>query len=254
MKYLIGKEQNIELFVEKNYEAMSQKAAALLVDSLANKLQEKQFVTFMPSAGGTPERLYQILGEKYKTFVDWSRVIVLQMDEYVDLPAFDKNSYTWFLHKKLVKPLSIQKAFFIGEYAQGRVQQYDEIIRNLGGIDIILHGIGENGHLGFNEPESDYDSTTRIVALAPETIHANARFFSNMETVPTRGITIGLRTIMQAGENILIASGVKKLPALTRALFAPVSVNLPASILQNHPHVKVIADEDAVDIKLLKAK
>ncbi|NOY58616.1 MAG: hypothetical protein GXO75_06750, partial [Calditrichaeota bacterium] len=153
MKILLGENKNIELYIEKDYEAMSQKAATLLVDSIAAKLQEREFVTFMPSAGGTPVRLYQILRKKHKTSIDWSRVVVLQMDEYIGLPVFHKNSYAWFLCNELVLLLSIQQIFFIGRYTvQDGVQRFDEIIRNAGDIDIILHGIGENGHLGFNEP------------------------------------------------------------------------------------------------------
>ena len=123
---------------------------------------------------------------------------------------------------------------------------YEELIANHGGIDLQILGIGSNGHIGFNEPGTPFQSETHIVNLAPSTIKANARFFNRIEDVPAKAITMGISTIMKSKEILLLISGESKRDALFTLLNSNVSESFPASVLKNHPHVTIIADEAAV--------
>ena len=123
---------------------------------------------------------------------------------------------------------------------------YNEIIRSVGGIDIQLLGIGGNGHIGFNEPDKAFEQTTHCVTLEENTRTANARFFSNIDEVPTHAITMGIKTIMQAKQIVLAVSGADKAEILKKVLTGPVTPGIPGSILQMHPDVIVVADEAAL--------
>jgi glucosamine-6-phosphate deaminase len=124
--------------------------------------------------------------------------------------------------------------------------RYEELITENGGIDLQILGIGGNGHIGFNEPGTSFHSKTHIVDLAPSTIEANARFFTQLEEVPTKAITMGISTIMKSKEILLLVSGESKKEALDKLMNGPVDESFPASILKNHPRVTIIADKAAV--------
>ena len=129
---------------------------------------------------------------------------------------------------------------------------YNEIIRSVGGIDIQLLGIGGNGHIGFNEPGEAFEKETHCVDLTESTIKANARFFESMDEVPKQAYTMGIKNIMAAKKNLLVATGSAKADALYKSLYGPITPNVPASILQLHQDVTVVADEDA--LSLIKEK
>ena len=129
---------------------------------------------------------------------------------------------------------------------------YNEIIRSVGGIDIQLLGIGGNGHIGFNEPGEAFEKETHCVDLTESTIKANARFFESMEEVPKQAYTMGIKNIMAAKKILLVATGTSKADALYKSLYGPITPNVPASILQLHQDVNVVADEDA--LSLIKEK
>ena len=127
-------------------------------------------------------------------------------------------------------------------------EQYNEIIRQTGGVDMQLLGIGGNGHIGFNEPGAAFEKETHCVDLTESTIRANARFFESMDEVPKQAYTMGIKNIMSAKKVLLIASGAGKAEALYNSLYGPITPNVPASILQLHPDLTVVADEDALSI------
>ena len=129
---------------------------------------------------------------------------------------------------------------------------YNEIIRSVGGIDIQLLGIGGNGHIGFNEPGEAFEMETHCVELTESTIKANARFFESMDEVPKQAYTMGIKSIMAAKKILLVATGSAKADALYKSLYGPITPNVPASILQLHQDVTVVADEDA--LRLIKEK
>ena len=134
----------------------------------------------------------------------------------------------------------------LAEHPEAECERYNQVIRSMGGIDLQLLGIGNNGHIGFNEPSDSFAKETHCVDLTENTIQANARFFSFIEEVPTQAYTTGIKNIMQARHILLIASGEAKADALYEAVYGPITPHVPASILQLHDEVSVVADEAAL--------
>lgn len=238
-----------------DYQEMSRQAFAFLIEKLQFFLSQKDRAVVVPSAGSTPRLLYRLLAENSTGQVDWKRVIIIQMDEYQSLPTGDAGSMAHDILSHLIEPLNISEfLLFLDESgALSRpLQELDAMIKELGGIDIFVHGIGENGHLGFNEPGSAFDSQTRIVELSESTRRANSRFFAGFDEVPQYGITLGLKTIWKARTNIVLASGPKKREAVNRLILEPKNVDLPASILKDHPDSHLFLDAEAAGEELVK--
>lgn len=189
---------------------------------------------------------------KYQNAIKWNQVILVNMDDYLGFTPEHAQSYAYYLKKKLITPLGITKYYFLNNLLCNRESQidrclmsYEKKIYQLGGIDFVVHGIGVNGHLGFNEPGSSFHSKTRIVDLTESTIQANSRFFSTIDDPPQKGITLGLKILLQARRNLLLVSGEKKHWAFQKSIFEPVNTQVPASILQRCSNVKVILDKPA---------
>jgi glucosamine-6-phosphate deaminase len=237
----------MRVFVKNDYEAMSQAAANSLLVELRNLLEHKQQVVFVPSAGGTPTRLFQLLFEK-KSQIDWGRIVLCQMDDYVGLSPQHPNSLANYLINHVIEPLGISRYHLLIS-SDGQLlfkgPDYDALIDKLGGVDIFVHGIGENGHLGFNEPGCTFDSKTRQVKLTESTRNANSRFFLNKNEIPQYGITMGLFTIFNAQTNFVLASGEKKRDAINRLILGEKDMKTPASILADHSNTYVFVDKDA---------
>jgi glucosamine-6-phosphate deaminase len=241
-----GKNMHIGLY--KNYEKMSQNAAVKVLEILAERLKSKSNVVLVPSAGSTPTCLYQILAKEFSTSIDWGRVIVCQMDDYAGLSPNNPLGLAYYLMNHLLQPLNISNYYLLNDKNDRPVYQnkkYDELINTLGGIDLFIHGIGENGHLGFNEPGTSFDSTTRTVKLTESTRLANSRFFGDLQSVPKNGITLGLENIYNANANIILASGTKKRNAVNNMILEEKNTKLPASVLQDHPQTFVYLDKEA---------
>ena len=174
------------------------------------------------------------------------------LDEYCGLPHEHPESYHSVIARDAtavigLDPERVRVPEGLGDVAANAIG-YDRAIAEAGGIDLQILGIGRNGHLGFNEPGSPFDSRTREIDLMPETISDNARFFDHITDVPTRAITQGLGTILDARELVVVATGAAKAPAVAAALEGPVSIDLPASVLQNHPNVTWYLDADAASL------
>ena len=237
----------MKIYSEKNYEQMSRTAAQKLMAFVHNRLDEKEYVVFVPSAGGTPTRLYELLAAA-ETGVDWSRVIICQMDEYVALPPQHPNSLADYLFHHVIRPLGIDNYYFLND-TNGRCiyhgAEYDQLLDELGGIDVFVHGIGENGHLGFNEPGTAFDSKTHRVTLTESTRMANSRFFKTMSDVPLFGMTMGLSTIFSAHTHFVLASGERKQTAVRNMIMGERNRQNPASVLQNHSRTFIFMDTAA---------
>ena len=174
------------------------------------------------------------------------------LDEYCGLPHDHPESYHSVIKRDATEVIGLNPSLVrvpegLGDVAQNAVE-YDEAISSAGGIDLQILGIGRNGHLGFNEPGSPFDSRTREIDLMPETISDNARFFDHITEVPTRAITQGLGTILDAREIVVVATGAAKAPAVAAALNGPLSLDLPASVLRNHAQVTWYLDADAASL------
>lgn len=233
----------------KDYADMSRKAANII----SAQIIMKPACVLGLATGSSPEGTYKQLIEWYeKGDLDFSQVTTINLDEYCGLPPEHKQSYRYFMDHHLFDKVNIDKrrTFVpdgLAEPEEG-CKKYEEIIRSVGGIDLQLLGIGQNGHIGFNEPNVFFESETHCVDLAEDTIEANCRFFVARELVPKQAYTVGLRTIMQAKRILVIASGKNKAQAVYNAIYGRITPQVPASILQLHNDVIFIADEDACSL------
>lgn len=204
------------------------------------------------ATGSTPLGIYRQLIEWYeKGDVDFSGVRSVNLDEYCGLPPDHPQSYHRYMHDNFfdhinIRPQNIHIPDGLAPDTEKACADYDRTIEALGGIDLQLLDIGNTGHIGFNEPDVSFDKTTHKIALKAETISANSRFFGSPEQVPKYAVTMGIKNIIQAKRILLAANGAGKAEILEKALFGPVTPAVPASILQLHPDVTVIADRAAM--------
>lgn len=241
---------NMKIIVVENYDEMSKKAAEILI----KKVQEKPNAVLGLATGSTPVGLYKELIEDHQqNGTSYKDIHTVNLDEYIGLPQEDKNSYFTFMYEHLFKYLEIPKEHThipsgdTEDYAK-ECKRYEEIIESLGQVDLQILGIGSNGHIGFNEPGTPFTGDTHIIDLKESTRQANARFFESIDKVPTQAITMGIGTIMKSKEILLLASGKAKAEAIHGMIHGEMTEELPASILQSHPHVTLIVDKDAYSL------
>lgn len=241
---------NIKLHVEADYGAMSRKAADIFEEALRKKPEG----VFGFATGGTPEGLYAELARRHKeNGLDFSKATSFNLDEYFPIKADEAQSYSRFMREKLfgLVNISAERVFLPnGEAADAadECKRYDQKIDEAGGIDLQIVGIGMNGHIGFNEPADNFSVTTSYVPLSKSTIKSNARFFDSPGDVPRHALTMGVRNILMARRVLFLCSGRAKAAILRDALSGPVTPLLPASALQLHRHVTVVADEEAASL------
>lgn len=240
----------MKVIITKSYKEMSAKAAHFVLA----QIWEKPDSVLGLSTGSTPLGLYKELIKAYQEErVNFSKVTTFNLDEYLGLGPKEKQSYYYYMRFNFFKYINIKKKnIFIPDSLISRQEadsfcwQYEKEIKKRGGIDLQILGIGRNGHIGFNEPGTSFNSNTHLTHLAKNTIEANARFFKDISEVPLNWvITMGLRTIMKAKKIILLAYGEQKAEAVAKAVEGPVIKKVPASILQLHPNVTFIIDEEA---------
>lgn len=230
----------------KNYQQLSRKAANIIS---AQVILKPDCVLGL-ATGSSPVGTYKQLVEWYnKGDIDFSEVTTVNLDEYVGLCESDEQSYRRFMQENLFDHVNIKRenTFVPDGLADDLAEEcaaYDARIRRLGGIDLQLLGIGFDGHIGFNEPSDVFDKATHVVDLHESTIKANSRFFASEADVPRRAISMGMVSIMQARKILLIANGQGKKEILGKALYGPVTPQLPASLLQLHNDVTVIFSEE----------
>lgn len=237
----------MKIIVEKNYEEMSLRAAELFSELIKNKPD----CVLGLATGGTPVEMYKNLIRMNKEGkVDFSKVKSINLDEYKGLSGNHDQSYRYFMNTNLFNHININKdnTFVpngLAKDIEKECKNYDERIEQIGGIDIQLLGIGNNGHIGFNEPAEFLNTRTHLTQLTEGTIEANARFFDKIEEVPTEAITMGLGGIMKAKKIVLIASGEGKANIISKILEGKITTDIPATLLQVHPDVTIIVDKAA---------
>ncbi|MDA3731320.1 glucosamine-6-phosphate deaminase [Niameybacter massiliensis] len=225
-----------------SYEDLSRKAANIIS---AQVILNKKSVLGL-ATGSSPLGVYKQLIDWYnKNDIDFSSVTTVNLDEYLTLSGDNVQSYRYFMNQNFFDHINVKKENThvpngLATNLEAECIRYDELIENLGGIDVQLLGIGHNGHIGFNEPDEAFEKMTHVVDLGETTIEANTRFFESRDEVPRQAITMGIKSIMQAKKIILIASGNDKLDILRKALKGPIVPQVPASILQLHPNLTVI--------------
>lgn len=238
----------MKLYRAKDYKDMSRKAANIIS---AQVIMKPDCVLGL-ATGSTPIGTYQQLIDWYKKGdLDFKDVKSANLDEYKGLPRDNDQSYYYFMYNNLFKDINIDLANTnipngMEPDAEKECLRYEKVIADLGGVDLQLLGLGHNGHIGFNEPDEAFGTITHCVNLTASTIEANKRFFEKEEDVPRQAYTMGIKTIMQAKKILLIVSGADKADILYRSLCGPITPQVPASILQLHNDVTVVADEAAL--------
>lgn len=204
------------------------------------------------ATGSTPIGTYENLIQWFKKGdLDFSQVTSVNLDEYKGLPSDNDQSYRYFMNEHLFNHVNINKErTFVPDGtepdAAKACEAYNNIIKEVGGIDLQLLGLGHNGHIGFNEPADEFEKETHCVDLAESTIEANKRFFASADMVPKQAYTMGIKTIMQARKVVVVVSGADKAHIVKKAFFGPVTPQVPASILQLHNDFTLVGDEAAL--------
>ena len=230
------------LIEAKDYNDMSRKAANII----SAQVIMKPHAVLGLATGSTPVGAYKQLVEWYnKGDLDFANVTSVNLDEYKGLSPENDQSYRYFMNTNLFNHVNINKE---RTFVPNGLEPDSEKIRSVGGIDLQLLGLGNNGHIGFNEPGAAFEKETHCVDLTESTIQANKRFFEKVEDVPTQAYTMGIKNIMQARKVLLIVSGEGKAEILDKVLYGPVTPQVPASILQLHNDLTVVADEAAMSV------
>ena len=242
----------MRLMITESYEELSKAAA----EEFAKVIKEKPNAVLGLATGGSPVGMYKELIKMYeKNELDFSKVTTVNLDEYIGLNPEHNQSYRHFMNENLFNHININIANTfvpngLADNLEVECKEYDKKIMELGGIDIQLLGVGNNGHIAFNEPDEQLSAGTHVISLTENTIEANSRFFENINDVPKKAITMGLGGIMKAKKIILIASGESKAEAIKDLFSGKITTDNPASMLQMHRDVTVIVDKEAA--KLIK--
>ena len=238
----------MQIYKATDYKDMSRKAANIIS---AQVIMKPNCVLGL-ATGSTPIGTYQQLIEWYKKGdLDFSDVTTVNLDEYKGLPRTNDQSYYYFMHQNLfdqvnINPENTHLPNGMEPNSEKECARYESLIHSLGGVDLQLLGLGHNGHIGFNEPGEAFEKETHCVDLQERTIEANKRFFASADDVPKQAYTMGIKTIMQAKKILIIASGEDKAEIVHKALFGPITPQVPASVLQLHNDVTLVADEAAL--------
>ena len=231
------------------YEDISKQIAELFIKQINNKPNSVLGL----ATGTSPIDVYKNLIKAYdEGRVSFRQVATFNLDEYIGLEGTHEQSYRYFMNKYLFNNIDIDKNKThvlkgTGNYLN-YAAQYDDEIASFGGIDLQILGIGSDGHIAFNEPGTPFDSLTHVAELTEQTIRDNSRLFNDISEVPTKAVTMGLKSIMNARKIVLIATGKNKAQAIYNLLKGPKTEEIPCSILQDHPDCTIYVDEDAYSL------
>lgn len=232
-------------------------AAHCTADLIHETVRENPSAVLGLATGGTPVGVYRLLVKKFQAGeLDFSKVTTFNLDEYVGLGPEHDQSYRYFMQQQLFDHVNVlrEKTHVPNGLAlniEKHVTEYEEQVLHAGGIDLQLLGIGNNGHIAFNEPGSPIGSRTRLVDLTENTIEANSRFFESAAEVPRHAITMGIGTILESKRIVLMATGKSKAKVVQSAIEGPADSNNPASLLQGHARLTFVLDpESASELSL----
>ena len=240
----------MRVLITDSYDQMGLEAAKIV----AGQIYLKPNSVLGLATGSTPLSMYERLVAVHRTVgLDFSEVTTFNLDEYIGMGPDNPQSYHYFMQEHFfkhinIKPENIHIPNGMAQDVIAEGERYEQLIAAKGGIDLQVLGIGQNAHIGFNEPDVKFAATTHKVELDEETILANSRFFNNVDEVPRYAISMGIKTIMMAEHVILLANGGNKARAVYKAVCGDVTPEAPASILQLHRDVVVILDKEAADL------
>ena len=238
MKIIVGNEQEI---------------SKLIAEEFIKQVNDKPNSVLGLATGTSPLGVYaNIIKANKEGRVSFKEVKTFNLDEYIGLDGTHHQSYRYFMNENLFNELDINKENThvlkgVGDYL-GYANQYDKLIDEAGGIDLQILGIGSDGHIAFNEPGTPFDSLTHVAELAESTIVDNSRLFNDISEVPTKAVTMGLKSIMNAKKIVLIATGKNKAKAIYNLIKGVKTIEVPCSILQDHPDCTIYVDEDAYSL------
>lgn len=238
----------MRILCAKDYKEMSEMAA----DIIGAEVLLKPDAVLGLATGSTPIGTYEELVRRYEAGrLDFSKIKTVNLDEYRGLTRDNDQSYYYFMHSHLFDHININKNNTnvpdgMEPDALKAGQDYENIIKNYGGIDLQLLGLGNNGHIGFNEPGDEFIDKTHVVDLTESTIEANKRFFASIDDVPKQAYTMGIGSIMRAKRVLMVVNGKGKAEIVKEAFFGPITPKVPASILQLHNDFILIGDVEAL--------
>jgi glucosamine-6-phosphate deaminase len=229
----------------------AESAARVVADVVGRVLRERAAPVLGLATGSSPLTTYRLLIEDHRAGrASLAGASAVLLDEYIGLPPDHPQAYRSFIRRELIDHVDLPPSRLFGpdvwaDDLNGACARYDQLLTQLGGVDVQLLGIGSDGHIGFNEPGSSLRSRTRVKTLTGATRADNARFFASVDDVPRHVVTQGLATIGEASHVVLIATGAAKTAPIARAVEGPVTAMCPASVLQLHPHATVVLDDAA---------
>jgi len=233
----------------ENYDKMSKMAAQIVSDQIKSKPDSVLGL----ATGSTPIGMYKELVRMFQAGeLDFAKVITFNLDEYYRIEKNNQQSYHYFMNEHLFKHININPENTHipdgnTESVEKECKNYDNMIKKAGGIDLQVLGLGINGHIGFNEPDSELIAYTHLTPLKQKTIQANSRFFNSIDEVPKHAITMGMANILQAKKILLLISGKNKAEIAHKIFNGKITTNIPASFLQLHPDTTVIMDREAAE-------
>lgn len=240
----------MRIIVCEDYQSLSKKAAQIIASQMI--LEPKSVLGL--ATGSTPIGMYENLIQMYEEgLIDFSKITTFNLDEYYRLPINNDQSYHYFMDKNLFNHINIDRKNInipngMADDIEAECISYDKMIDCIGGIDIQVLGIGNNAHIGFNEPTINFNKRTHVVTLDESTRQANARFFNSIEEVPTKAITMGTGSIFKSKKILLLACGKNKAKAIYNTVHGKVTPEVPSSILQFHKDVIIILDKEAASL------
>ena len=239
----------MKVIVVENYEEMSAKAAEILTNIVKNNPK----AVLGLATGSSPIGTYQNMAKDHKeNGTSYQNVVTVNLDEYVGLTADHNQSYAYFMYENLFKNIDVNLASTnlpsgSAKDLQAECDRYNALLENYQ-QDVQVLGLGSNGHIGFNEPGTPFDSVTHLVDLTENTIKDNSRLFDSIDEVPRQALSMGIKNIMNAKSILVVVSGKNKAQAVYGLVKGEITPNLPASVLQLHPFVTVICDKDAASM------
>ncbi len=238
----------MKLIIKRDYEELSRVAADIVKEEIIKK---PNAILGLPT-GSTPVGMYRELIRMHKEEgMDFSGITTFNLDEYYGISYDNEQSYHYYMHRNFfdhvnIKPENINIPDVISNDINKVCEEYDNKIRKFGGIDLMILGIGHNGHIGFNEPGEEMEAKTHLTDLTEKTIEANSRFFDNYDMVPKKAVTMGFEGILTAKKILLLANGEGKAEIMGRLLKdSKISTRVPASFLHIHSNVIIVVSEDA---------